>query len=89
MALGARPSIIVKMISREVAMLLAVGILLGVPAALLFHRSLASMLFQVSPGDVPAIAVAAVVLVIAGFAAAIVPGRRAASVTPVTALRYE
>jgi ABC-type antimicrobial peptide transport system permease subunit len=89
MALGARPSTIVRMISREVAMLLAVGLFLGVPAALLFNRSLAAMLFGVEPDDPLIIAIAAGVLIAGGFAAALVPSRRAASVTPVTALRYE
>jgi predicted permease len=89
MALGARPANILKMISREVATLLAAGIILGVPATLLFTRLLAAMLFGIEPDDLPTIAIAAGVLAAGGLAAAIVPSRRAASVTPITALRYE
>lgn len=89
MALGARPAAIVRMVSREVAFLLAAGTLLGVPAALAFNQVLTAMLFGVDPADGMNIAIAAVVLAFTGALAAIVPSRRAASVAPVTALRHE
>ena len=89
MALGARPSRIVGMISREVALLVGAGILMGVPVAFAFNRSFTAMLYGIDPADQLTIAIAAAVLAFAGILAAIVPSRRAASVAPTTALRYE
>jgi predicted permease len=88
-ALGARPFTIVRMISREVLVLLAAGIVLGVLAALAFNQVLKAMLFGVNPSDRLNIAIAASLLAIVGVLAAIPPSRRAASLDPVTALRYE
>jgi predicted permease len=89
MALGAQRRTIVAMISREVVALYFIGILLGIPATLAFHRVLTTMLFGVDGSDGPTIATAAGVLAVVGVLAALAPGRRAASVAPATALRYE
>jgi ABC-type lipoprotein release transport system permease subunit len=48
-----------------------------------------SLLYEVSPGDPYIFAAAAVVLLLAGFAAYLGPAMRAASVQPLIALRHE
>jgi predicted permease len=88
-ALGAPSSSIIRMISREVTILLTAGIVIGAPATLAFNQILKAMLFGVDASDRLNIAVAACVLALTGVFAAIAPSRRAASVNPVTALRYE
>jgi ABC-type antimicrobial peptide transport system permease subunit len=89
MALGARPSAIVAMISREVAALLAVGLIAGVSITLASTRLLEAMLFGVKASDWLVIAAASAVIGLAALTAAVIPSRRAASVSPITALRYD
>lgn len=88
-ALGARPSRIIRMVSGEVALLVGAGVLAGIPLTFAFNRSLTAMLYGIDPADRLTIAIAAAAVALAGILAAIVPSRRAASVAPTTALRYE
>jgi predicted permease len=89
MALGARQSSVRWMVLREALLLVALGILIGVPAALAADRLLSSLLFGLSPTD-PLNLLTAVVFTfaIAAFASYI-PARRAMNVDPIVALRYE
>jgi ABC-type antimicrobial peptide transport system permease subunit len=89
MALGAKAGQIAGMISREVAVLLAAGIAVGVPATLASSRLLETMLFGVEASDRMTIATTCGVLSVSAFLEAVLPARRAARVSPVTALRYE
>jgi ABC-type antimicrobial peptide transport system permease subunit len=88
-ALGARPAAIVGMISREVSLLIIVGIALGVPATLTSGRLLEALLFGINASDGLNIAVACIVLSVTALMAIVVPTRRATSIPPVTALRYD
>jgi predicted permease len=89
MALGAEPGVVVRTVVREAVVTALVGIGLGLVAAFALTRVIASFLYDVSPTDPPtAVAVAVLLLVVAGVAA-FVPARRAASVDPMTALRAE
>jgi ABC-type antimicrobial peptide transport system permease subunit len=65
------------------------GILIGLGLCLLATRALSGLLFQVAPVDPGSYAVVAVLLALAGLAAALGPGLRAARVDPVAALRWE
>jgi ABC-type antimicrobial peptide transport system permease subunit len=65
------------------------GVLVGTVAALLLSRSLASLLFGLTPGDPLTIISAATVMVATGLAAAYLPSRRAARLDPTVALRTE
>jgi len=47
------------------------------------------MLFDIAPGDPPALLLTALTLTVAGVAAAYLPARRAASVDPTNVLRSE
>jgi len=89
MALGARAQTVVGTVVRSALGTAALGIGLGLLAAYALTRTIESFLYQVSPTDpATAVAVAGLLLLVAGLAA-FVPARRAASVNPMTALRAE
>jgi predicted permease len=89
MALGATRMGVFVLVMRQVAVLLAVGILLGGVAAFFAARSIRSFLFEVQPGN-PAVSVlAALALALIGLLAAMLPARRAVSIDPMRALRTE
>jgi len=89
MALGARGGNIAWMILRETLFLAVAGLLIGVPAALLGARLIASQLFDMSPTDPLTLISAAIVLTLVALLAGYLPARRAARVNPLNALRYE
>jgi ABC-type antimicrobial peptide transport system permease subunit len=89
MALGARQRSVLWLVLREVLVLLGVGLLIGVPSAYVLNRYISAQLFGIAPTDaetcVAAIAILAIVAAVSGF----VPARRASTIDPITALRYE
>lgn len=88
-ALGAQPRDIVRLVTRETAAILVVGLGIGLAAAFLLAGSLRPMLYGVSTHDPKAFVIVPVVLsVIVGLACAI-PARRATRVDPLAALRYQ
>ena len=89
MALGAQPGSVVWLVLREVAVMLAIGTLVGLGASLAAGRLVASLLYGVKPHDAAALALAAVVLGIATGMAAYLPAHRAARLDPMAALREE
>jgi ABC-type antimicrobial peptide transport system permease subunit len=64
-------------------------LLIGVPAALLGARLIASQLFGLSAADPLTLIAAAIVLTLVALLAGYLPARRAAHVNPLNALRYE
>jgi putative ABC transport system permease protein len=86
-ALGAQPRSVVWLVLREVAVMLAIGTLIGLGASLVAGRLVASLLYQVKPYDAAPLAVAAVVLGISTGIAAYLPAHRAARLDPMAALR--
>jgi putative ABC transport system permease protein len=89
LALGARPATVVRMIARQGAALVAVGIALGLAGALALARSLASLLYETAPADFATYAAAAALLAGAALLAAYLPARKAAAVDPTAALSAE
>jgi predicted permease len=87
MALGATQRDIVRLVLQSMGGVALVGLLLGVPGALVAARAMRSLLFQVSIFDAMSLAAALVVLTVALVAACIAPGRRAARIDPAVALR--
>jgi ABC-type antimicrobial peptide transport system permease subunit len=89
MALGAPSSAVVHSIMREVIVLVVAGVVLGVPCALALGRFVASLLFEVKPQDSLALSAATLLVSIVTLLAGYLPARRAASISPTVALRYE
>jgi predicted permease len=89
MALGAQSSTVLRMVLRDILLMLLPGVLIGVTAVLACGRLIASMLFGLKATDAPTIAMAVLVLSVVSLAAAYVPARRASRVDPLAALRFE
>jgi len=89
MALGARRSLVIWMVLREVCVLAALGLAIGVPTALGTSRLIESFLFGIQPNDPRALALAMGILLCAALVAGYGPARRASRVDPIIALRHE
>jgi macrolide transport system ATP-binding/permease protein len=89
MAFGASQAGIVGMVLRGAFSQIAVGVGIGVPAALAAGRLLSHRLFGVSGYDPVVLGGAAILLAACALAAAFVPARRAAQLDPMQALRVE
>jgi putative ABC transport system permease protein len=88
-AMGATPTALVQMVLGRTALAAAIGLAIGVPAALASTRSLTALLFSVSPTDPLILGVAALGLSAAAIAAAYLPARRAATVDAVQAIKAQ
>ncbi|MGA3190118.1 MAG: ADOP family duplicated permease, partial [Bryobacteraceae bacterium] len=89
MALGARRGTVVKMILRQVFALAAMGLIIGIPAALGASKLVSSFLFGIKPNDPLAITAAVIILLAAAILAGYAPARRASRIDPMVALRHE
>jgi predicted permease len=89
MALGGRARDIYFLVARQGAILIGIGVLVGLASAVAATRVLRSLLIGVSPTDPLTFALVAGVLVAVALLACAIPARRAAGVDPVVALRYE
>lgn len=89
MALGADRRGVLRMVLRESGTVAAAGIALGLMGAVFAARLISSLLYGVAPLDPLTYAGAAGLLLVVALLAAWVPARRAASIDPMQALRYE
>jgi predicted permease len=88
-ALGARPAAVVSLVLREMLLLVAIGVAIGIPATLALGRFIASLLYGLNPGDPWMLSAATGLLFAVAALAAYLPARRASRVDPMQALRYE
>jgi putative ABC transport system permease protein len=89
MALGAQQGEILRMVLRRGAGLITAGIVFGLLASYGLTRFLASQIWGVSATDPWTFGAVVALVVMTGLAACLLPARRAASVDPLVALRYE
>ncbi|MBL8981787.1 MAG: FtsX-like permease family protein, partial [Gemmatimonadetes bacterium] len=87
MALGAAGSTVQRLVLGETARLVALGLVLGLAAALALTRALRALLFEVTTTDPPTYLGLGLVLCATAFVAGWIPARRAARVDPAGALR--
>jgi predicted permease len=88
-ALGAERRQVLWMVLRQSLIVSAIGVAIGVPAAIAASRMLTTMLFGLKPGDPWSFGAAIVIVGVVAIGAGLVPARRAASVDPIVALRAE
>jgi predicted permease len=88
-ALGADRGRVVRLVLREAALLLAVGLGIGTGLALWAGRAAGALLFGLKPYDPPTLAVAVLLLAIVALLASYLPALRASRLEPMSALREE
>jgi predicted permease len=89
MALGARPSQVVRVVMRANVIAMAGGLIAGVGLAIVGSQALAGFMYGVSRLDLATYAGVLLILIVAGAAAAFLPAQRATRVDPLVALRYD
>jgi predicted permease len=89
MALGAPQKRVVWMVMRETLVLVAVGLAIGIPVALVLSKYVSSQLFGVRATDIVSAVAALLILSLVAAGAGFLPARRASTIDPIQALRYE
>jgi predicted permease len=89
MALGANRANVVRLVLRGASFRVLLGLIFGVPLAIGAGCLISAQLYGVSSWDPLALTVAAGTLAICAFFAALIPARRAGSISPMDALRVD
>jgi ABC-type antimicrobial peptide transport system permease subunit len=89
MSLGAAPRRVLAMVLLDGAVLLGMGVALGLLGSFAVAGLLEGLLFGVAPGDPVTTVLAITVMAVVGLGAAAVPALRAARIDPLVAIRTE
>jgi putative ABC transport system permease protein len=89
MAVGAKRTDVLGMIVRQGLWITFSGVIAGLLLAVALSRSMAALLFRVSPFDPFTFGCTASLLALVATAAYALPARRATNIDPMLALRYE
>ena len=89
MALGANRGNVVVMVMRRALVLVGIGLVIGIPVALVGGRLMRTQLYGVSTYDPVTLAGAVLILAASAALAGFIPAHRAASIEPTQALRIE
>jgi hypothetical protein len=89
LALGARPTAIGRLVATQTAVLVMLGLGVGLGIVRLADAAVARVLYEISPHDLSSFAAAATVLLVAALVACVAPARRAMRLDPVIGLRQE
>jgi putative ABC transport system permease protein len=89
LALGAQPRDVLLMVLRQSATTLGMGLAIGLVSAFALAGLITNLLYGVSATSPVAFLITALILAAVGLLASYVPARRAATVDPLTAVRYE
>jgi predicted permease len=89
MALGAESRHVLRLVMSESMMLVLLGIVVGLAAALAAGRLVTALLFGLAATDALSLVAATLVMLTVSSLAAYLPARRAARVDPLVALHYE
>jgi putative ABC transport system permease protein len=89
MALGANAQDIFRAVAFQAVILVSIGLLLGLAGSLALTRYLKSALYEVTATDPATFVAVSLLLTLVAAIACLIPTRRAVSVNPTVALRYE
>ena len=90
LALGAQRGVVIWLVMKEVLLLLAIGLAVGIPAAMALGRYVSTQLYGIEPHDpVDRRQRRCVLLTLVSAAAGLIPAHRASRIDPILALRYE
>ncbi len=89
MALGATSSSVMALVVKQALILVFLGLILGIGGAFALTRLIANELYGVTPTDPTTFIAVSLGLVVVAVLASLIPTRRAVSVDPTVALRYE
>jgi predicted permease len=89
LALGAQPGFLVWIVMREVLLLLALGLAIGIPSAIALGQYVASQLYGIQARDPITAGATVVLLTFVSAAAGLIPAQRASRIDPMLALRTE
>jgi ABC-type antimicrobial peptide transport system permease subunit len=89
MALGATAHHVMRLVMREVTLLVVLGVLIGMTAAVATTRFVSTLLFGLEPTDPLTLTLATLLMIGVAALAGYLPARRAARVDPMIALRHE
>jgi putative ABC transport system permease protein len=88
-ALGAQPGDVLRLILAQGAKLALAGVIAGLVGAFMLSRLMSSLLFGVSPRDLATFSIVPWMVLVLVLVGCYIPARRATTVDPVVALRYE
>jgi len=89
MVMGAQTGDVLGLVMKQGAAMVAIGLVAGLITAFALTRLMASLLFGVTPTDLPTFLGVTLLLAAVALAACYVPARRATQVDPIQTLRYE
>ena len=89
LSLGSTRAEIVRLVLRDSVWMIAIGVAIGVPSALLAMRAAGALLFGLSPASVPILTASVIALAVVAAAAAALPAWRASRLDPAVVLRAE
>jgi len=89
LALGAGRGDLAALVLGQGLKLALAGLAIGLACAFAVTRLMSSVLYQVSPTDVPTFTVISLLLLLVATLACYLPARRASIIEPTRALRYE
>jgi predicted permease len=88
-AVGAQRENVLWLVLRETLALAMIGLAIGIPCAVAACRLISTMLFGLSPSDLPTIAAVSILLLVVALLAGYLPARRASTIDPIVALRTD
>ena len=88
-AIGASRANVRWLVMRDIVLLVAIGVAVGIPITLAGSRVVTNMLFGLRGTDTASLVGSVVALILVSIMAGYLPARRAAQVDPMVALRYE
>jgi putative ABC transport system permease protein len=89
MALGAKRTDVLRLITASGMAMVSVGVLVGLGLSTLLTQSMSTLLYGIGFFDAPSFLGTAALLILVALAACLIPARRASRVDPMIALRYE